>query len=98
MRSGDPVHRLVAVAVVAAVLIAVGVPVALLVTPVAWVLVVLGVFLVALGPMLIAWAASPKPDHKVEGRTFVVDLFRSVGSADRQEKRRGASSDRTGSG
>jgi hypothetical protein len=50
-----------------------------LVTPVGWLLVLVGGLLLFGGPMMIAaWASGAlrEQDHKVEVRTFVVDLFR----------------------
>jgi hypothetical protein len=52
-----------------------------LVTPVGWLLVLVGALLLFGGPMMIAaWASGAlrEQDHKVEVRTFVVDLFRTV--------------------
>jgi len=59
-------------------LLVVGGGVAWLITPLGWIAVVLGVVVLAYGPFAIAWGEYQKPDHKVEGRTFVIDLFRSV--------------------
>jgi hypothetical protein len=58
-----------------------GVALVWLVTPVGWALVLAGTCLLFGGPMLIAARASgalQEPDHKVEGRAFLIDLFRTV--------------------
>jgi hypothetical protein len=62
-------------------LLALGGAVVWLLTSAGWLLVLAGTALLTYGPLFIAWDASRsvrKPDHKVEGRTFVIDLFRSV--------------------
>jgi hypothetical protein len=74
-------RRLAKVAGMGGVFLVLGGVVIWLLSPLGWVLVLLGVALLVYGPLLIAWSASGsarKPDHKVEGRTFVTDLFRSV--------------------
>jgi hypothetical protein len=63
------------------VLIALGGVLVWLLTPLAWVLVLAGALLLFGGPMIVAARASGalhEQDHKVEGRTFVIDLFRSI--------------------
>ncbi len=81
-RGTDPaVKRLAHIAVASAVLIVLGFVLASLLTPWAGLLILLGAVLLFFGPLFIAAIASRalrEQDHKVDGRTFVVDLFRSV--------------------
>jgi hypothetical protein len=52
-----------------------------LVIPIGWLLVVVGALLSFVGPLVVAWAtagSAARPDHRVAGRTFVIDLFRSI--------------------
>lgn len=81
MKITSPTQRLSYVVCGGLALIALGALVTWLVTPDGWPVIALGATLVFLGPWAVAWTAfrdDGLPDHKVEGRTFVVDLFRSV--------------------
>lgn len=62
-------------------IILVGAALIWLVTRVGWLLVLVGALLLFAGPMMIAaWASGAlrEQHHRVEVRTFVVDLFRTV--------------------
>jgi hypothetical protein len=80
--ASDPAaSRLAKVAGAGVVLLALGGVLVWLLTPLAWALVLIGAAFLLVGPVIVAGKASGAlhaQDHKVEGRTFVIDLWRSV--------------------
>jgi hypothetical protein len=80
-RSISPGRCLAKLAAAGLVLMGLGGLLVWLVTPMGWLLAVVGALLFFVGPLVVAWTAAgsaARPDHRVEGRTYVIDVFRSV--------------------
>jgi hypothetical protein len=77
-RSTSPSRYLAGLAATGLLLMGLGGLLIWLVTPTGWILAVVGALLFFVGPVVVAWAAAgsaARPDHRVRGRTFVIDLF-----------------------